>query len=286
MPQKRSSAFRLRPEKNVAKLCNDGFLVLESALSIREQISRTLEAGFEFFRASLDEKNANRLGSDCGYRPIGIEYSQSPQRPDRIESFSACAKPRNPESVVGSTRGRLLYERLSALIDVLEPIAEELTIQLADAFGGTPSAKRLRGSLHRWSCLQMNYARPAEVLGEFINEPHEDGHLITIACATGPGLEIYTTEHGFQPLVPGHHQFVVMPGEIAYLLSGGRIRPLYHCVKCDRTLHERMSLLFFADIDPRLCVPWSRNEVNANVDIGARVLTNATRFGLHALEMD
>jgi len=140
--------------------------------------------------------------------------------------------------------------------------------------------------LHQWSCLQMNYARPSEVLAEFINEPHEDGHLITIGYATGPGLEIQTAQHGLQPLVPGQGQFVVMPGEIAYLLSGGLILPLYHCVKCDRTLPERMSLQFFADIDPRLCIPWCRNEVNANVDIGARVLTNARRFGLQALEMD
>jgi hypothetical protein len=41
-----------------------------------------------------------------------------------------------------------------------------------------------------------------------------------------------------------------------------------------------MALLFFADIDPALCKPWIENETNLGVDIGARVLTNALRFGL------
>jgi hypothetical protein len=55
---------------------------------------------------------------------------------------------------------------------------------------------------------------------------------------------------------------------------------LYHRVKAIEYLSERMSLLLFADIDPRECGPWVENELNAGIDIGGRVLSNSERFGL------
>jgi isopenicillin N synthase-like dioxygenase len=77
-----------------------------------------------------------------------------------------------------------------------------------------------------------------------------------------------------------------MPGDIAYLLSGGRIRPLYHRVQTDINFEERMALLFFADVSPELCDPWVINEVNRNVNIGDRVLNNSQRFGVQAFKAE
>ncbi len=82
------------------------------------------------------------------------------------------------------------------------------------------------------------------------------------------------------------NEVLVMPGEIVWLLSGGQIRPLHHRVRREPSCSERLALLFFGDINPRLCRPWVRADVNEGVDIGARVLTNAARFGLDGFPLE
>jgi isopenicillin N synthase-like dioxygenase len=126
----------------------------------------------------------------------------------------------------------------------------------------------------------MNYSRPRETTSAFINDVHEDGHLFTLTCATSPGLEVKTQSGAFADLLATPSRPVILPGEIAYLLSGGRIKPLYHRVRPDRGCNERVSLQYFCDIDPGACEPWACTVINRNVDIGALILTNPARFGL------
>jgi isopenicillin N synthase-like dioxygenase len=267
-------------EGAVERLKNDGFLLIPLAAGARDAVLETLDAAYEFFRAPLEEKSRSRLPEDCGYRPCGIEYSQSPERPDQIESFSATVRTRAGIAQLHSASARRLYDRMLATIDLLEPIAEELTIELADSLSGRSCGQALCGAFRLWSRLQLNYSRPAETAEGLIHDAHEDGDLLTLACATGPGLEMQTESGGFQPVMAPPGQLVIMPGEIAWLLSGGQIRPLWHRVRPLSQERERFALLYFGDIDPRQCEPWVANRINANVDIGARVLRSVTRFGL------
>lgn len=267
-------------ERVVENLQNDGFSLIPLAVSQAEAIKTAFEAAGHFFRAPLGEKTPNKICEDCGYRPMGVEYSQSSDRPDAVESFTACSRTSASATTLASASARRLYERMLTVIDVLEPIAEALTIQLAERFSGRSYRTALSGAFRQWSCLQMNYSRPADITRPFINELHEDGHLITIACSTGGGLEVQRKDGFLMPISRTCDEAVIMPGEIAFLLSGGEIEPLYHCVRPEPNLHERMSLLFFGDIDPKLCDPWVLNDRNMNVDIGKHVLTNAARFGV------
>lgn len=269
------------PNDAIDRLKAEGFLLINLQMAASRAISATFEAGYPFFRATSEEKILNRLPDDAGYRPAGIEYSQSPAHPDPIESFTACARRHEVGSELSSASARALHERMLVAIDVLEPIAETLTIRLANALGGRPYGEKLRSGFRRWSCLQLNYSRPANTVDGFIHEAHEDGHLMTLACATGPGLELLTPDDGYKSVTPGPDKVLVMPGEIIWLLSGGEIRPLYHRVRREPLCGERMALLFFGDISPHLCEPWIQNEINAGVDIGARVVTNPARFGLN-----
>jgi isopenicillin N synthase-like dioxygenase len=131
----------------------------------------------------------------------------------------------------------------------------------------------------------MNYSRPSSTAAEYINELHEDGCLMTVMTVTGPGLELRTGDGSFMPAQPTG-QLLFMSGEILNLLSGGLIPPVYHRVRTTRALEERMSLLFFADMNPALCSPWISNDANSGIDIGKRILTNATRYGLTEWEAE
>jgi isopenicillin N synthase-like dioxygenase len=97
---------------------------------------------------------------------------------------------------------------------------------------------------------------------------------------TGPGLEVLSSDNKFTPITIARGELLLVPGEILSLLSGGEIRPLYHRVRPIPDGYRRMAMLFFGDIDPRLCQPWISNHTNRNVDIGDRVLKNSKRYGL------
>jgi isopenicillin N synthase-like dioxygenase len=272
-------------QKAAEVLINDGYHFLPLDNEARAALSATLHAGYEFFRSPLDEKLKNTLLEDCGYRPWGVEYSRSPEEPDQMESFTATARDIDT-SGLGTEKGRSLYRQMRKTIAVLEPIAESLAIALARKVAADADTSQLAGAFHEWTCLQLNYSRPAENATRLINAPHEDGNLVTLGVSDGPGLEIQTPEGSFLPVRRPEGTIVVMPGEIARLLSGGMVRPLFHQVRPDPGVAERLALLYFGDIDPARCEPWVQNEVNQDIDIGAISRANSARFGLEGFVAD
>ena len=218
-----------------------------------------------------------------GYRPYAAEYSKSPLNPDQVESFSVSAGMISGGDLV-SASARLLCESMLSCYAVLESIAEELVIELAKSLTKLEAGNLFRGELRYWSRLQLNYSKPKDVQVDFINESHEDGSLLTIAHTVQPGLELELSGENFCPVTNSATDVLVIPGEIAWLLSGGILRPIFHRVRPVPECSERMALLFFADINPKLCQPWISNETNRNVDIGSLVLKNPTRYGLQEWE--
>jgi isopenicillin N synthase-like dioxygenase len=266
--------------EDVQKFVDDGFALINASPRIQQALGEVFSAGSSFFRGDLNEKMRSRLSRDSGYRPHGAEYSQSPSRPDEVESYTVSYRIAAPNRDDISHETACLNERMLDLFDLLEPIAEAFAIQLADKLTGNTHRQVFRGALHISSILQLNYSRPADVTADFINETHEDGCLFTISSVTAAGLELETLDHSFVPITPSNNSLLIMSGEILWLLSGGLIRPVYHRVRPNRKCEERMSLLYFADLHPKLCRPWIRNHINEAVDIGDRVLTNSARFGL------
>jgi isopenicillin N synthase-like dioxygenase len=236
--------------------------------------------GRVFFREEIGEKLRNTLPNDTGYRPFGIEYSQSASRPDQVESFSICRALEYYDTSVFSASAKALYAALFSVFELFEATAEGLAVTLAEKLTGLPYAEKLRGGLRRYSLLQLNYSQPSRTQTDYINETHEDGSFVTLTLVTAPGLEIQDVHGSFLPVAPAPTELLLMSGEILSLLTGGRIRPVLHRVARVAEISERMSLLFFADLDPSLCQPWVSNETNAEIDIGERVLKNPVRFGL------
>jgi isopenicillin N synthase-like dioxygenase len=264
----------------VESLKSQGFLLVRISEELRNQLDRTFIAGGDFFRGTLDSKSVNRLPRDAGYRPFGVEYSSSPDRPDKMESFTVGSRSYEDVKILPAGSARKLGEEMCWISEALEGIAERLMTALRRWYQQGDKTDHGKGSFHQWSILQMNYARPVEVDEQYINDLHEDGCLFTVASIPSPGLEIKTGNRSFAPLTTAHDELLIMPGEILWLLSGGDIAPCYHRVRSVPYLVDRMSLLMFADIDPRLCLAWIHSEVNQQMDIGAKVLKNSARFGL------
>ncbi len=261
-------------------LIAQGFLRVQLSPIIQETVQATFDAGYGFFRQPVETKVQLTMEQDLGYRAFGDEYSISPDFPDQLESFSV--SPRLPISSdqLGSITARMLYEKMSQTFELFAPIVEDLTIHLAKRLSGGRTGEQLKGKLRRWSRLQLNYTQPVKIDFPFINETHEDLDLFTINCASGAGLELRVSTDSFMPVKTGVSEAIIFPGEIAWLLSGGRLTPMYHRVRTHQDIEERMSLLFFADLEPESCEPWISNATNDTVDIGAHVRQNVIKFGL------
>jgi isopenicillin N synthase-like dioxygenase len=268
------------PQNVGQKLAKERFLVLRVSGPIQESVRATFDAALPFFQEPLDLKSRCSFSQDMGYRPFGGEYSESSSTPDQLESFSISARVPIPLAALPSANVKILYERMAATFDMLEPLAEALALELANELGQRRMDEKLCGALRRWSRLQLNYSRPAEVSVPFVNAFHDDLNLLTINFADEPGLEVGVTEDEITEVVRHSGEAVILPGEIMWLLSGGQIKPLSHRVRADPRIPERLALLFFADPEPAACEPWVANEVNRDVDIGERVRKNVHRFGL------
>jgi isopenicillin N synthase-like dioxygenase len=257
-----------------------GFASIKASDSMRDKLLTLFDAGRAFFNSSAEEKLLNKLPFDTGYRPRGQEYSDSPDHPDDMESFSVSRRLQESHAGLNSYSAKNLYNQMLELFGFLEPLVENFTTHLAAKVAGSTVSHEFRGAFGEWSLLQMNYSRPAQACGEYINDCHEDGCLMTVISVTGPGLELRASDGSFIPVFPKNGEILLMSGEILFLLSGGKIPPIYHRVRATLDFNERMSLLFFADMHPSLCSPWITNETNIDVDIGNRVLDNSTRYGL------
>lgn len=267
-------------DRLLSALMNDGFLkfnVLETTTRATDNAFRVAE---HFFQLPLIEKVRNRLPNDTGYRPYGIEYSQTPERPDQVESFTVSHRVSNPVDQLHADEAKALSEEMLVLFDLLENIAEQIIASLACKLSNNALAERFCGAFRSWSLLQLNSSHPVGKSFDCINDLHEDGCLITLMSNTGPGLEVLSPDNKFIPITIASGELLLVPGEILSLLSGGTIRPLYHRVRPASDGNVRRSLLFFGDIDPALCQPWVLNHTNRNVDIGDRVLKNSKRYGL------
>jgi isopenicillin N synthase-like dioxygenase len=274
------------PENFPQRLSAERALVLSLPENVTKSVQAIFHPAYSFFRQSVSAKRKCTFPQDMGYRQLGDEYSKSPGQADQLESFSISARVPLPASQLRSAGAELLYQRMLVVFDFLEAITETLVVRLADHFTNRSNRSSLRGALRRWSRLQVNYSLPSDVSLDFINEEHEDLDLLTLTMAPTPGLEVEWTKKTFLPTTTMPDQVLILPGEIAYLLSGGQLKPVYHRVRASAQIPERVSLLFFADLEPRHCKPWVANDINAGVDIGKRVMTNVRRFGLAGFDSD
>lgn len=247
-------------------------------------VSLVYQAARRFFAETEDHRCLAVLPFGCGYWPFGREHSGDPDRPDQVDSFVASPRMKAAINGVHSESARALYAAMMRVFDNLEIAAETISKLIAAEAVGAERTEYIGGGLRRWSRLEIHQARDLPP-GALINEPHEDGHLLTFAQASAPGLEI-EIEGIFQPAKRHATEMTVMPGSALTLLTGGAIPPLRHRVRASTYASPRLSLLFFADLDPRLCTPWRVTPSNRNVDIGRHVIELCRRFGADGFEPD
>jgi isopenicillin N synthase-like dioxygenase len=267
-----------RPDVIVDDLLRDGYSRIPLDAAEAAKLAGVLSAGTEFFAQDVNElKRFSGSSTNHGYRAFGDEYSISPDRPDQNDSFSLWAD--DASTIPNREEIEPFLAELSAWRSVVLPLATAIFGALGQRYGVSDPI-----SFERAAYLQLNnyYVTPPEI--DFLQDQHEDGHLLTFINTTAAGLEIRDTPAGFTPVTTTPNEVLVMPGSVLTAMTGGQVQPLYHRVRNCGIL-GRKSLMYF--VNPQLDIalePWLRNETNADVDVLEVARTAPGMFGLPDIE--
>ena len=258
----------------------NGFARIPLTDALARKIDRIYGLGEEFFVRSEAEKQSYSMQSFVeGYRELGPEYSQVPERPDLTESFSAWNRNRGRPEVEEAVAGLELHRALREVSDEMSLLVRGIFRAMADTWApGSPELGFYRGTY-----VQLNYYEPARHSAELLQDPHEDAHLLTLVKANAPGLEI-EVDGTYVPAGADGNEILFMPGSLLSLMTGYKIKPGYHQVRNTHRRDPRSSLLLFVnpEIDQKL-EPWIRNESNAGIDIIERANEGPKQFGMPTL---
>ncbi|WP_162917115.1 2OG-Fe(II) oxygenase family protein [Dongia deserti] len=257
-----------------------GFARIPVSDALARDIDRIYRLGEEFFvRSEADKQRYSMQSFVEGYRELGPEYSQVPERPDLTESFSAWNRNRGRPEVEEVVGGLELHRALREVSDQFSVMVRGIFRAMADAWApGSPELRFYNGTY-----VQVNYYEPAQHSAELLQDPHEDAHLLTLAKANAPGLEI-EVDGTYVSAESDGNDIVFMPGSLLSLMTGYKIKPMYHQVRNTRRRDPRSALLMFVnpEIDQKL-EPWIKNQSNAGIDIIERANEGPKQFGMPTL---
>ena len=264
----------------IPQLEQHGFLRIPIDGGLRRTIDSVFALANEFFARPAAEKQHFAFPAWVeGYRELGPEYSQVPERPDLTESFSAWNRNRPRPELAAWQAGCPLHGALREASNMLGELMQDLFAAMAQYFN--PGALELR--FYNATYIQLNYYEPARHRRDLLQDPHEDGHLVTLVSTNAPGLEI-EVDGKFVPAEVGANELLLMPSSLLSLMTGYRVKPLHHQVRNSRRTDPRSSLLYFVnpEINQQLA-PWIANESNAGIDIIERANAAPKQFGMPTL---
>ncbi|MEM5583396.1 2OG-Fe(II) oxygenase family protein [Roseibium sp. AS2] len=234
-----------------------------------------------FFNQDKAEKAAFRFKSDVeGYREIGAEFSISEDRPDLNEAYGVVLGNIPSTQARGWATGNVLFKSLLDVSKVYQPTINALFEALRQEINPDGAVLEVGDT----SYLQVNYYRPSAETRDFLQDHHEDGHLLTVVKALEPGLEIRPDDR-FEPVVLERNEILLMPGSLLSIMTGGEIPALWHRVRNTNAQQNRASMMFF--VNPCLKeapAPWKSGPSGQDTDLAAACVERSVAFGLEPID--
>lgn len=260
-----------------------GYAIVKLDAAVLSGLEKIESQAKQFFSQSAAIKHGFAVPSCVeGYREIGPEYSMVPERPDLTESFSFWYRNRRRPDILPWRETCPLHVTMHETADMLTDVTMDLFAAMAASWSpaGTQTPP-LR--FQEASYIQINYYEPALHSRDLLQDPHEDGHLITLVRSTEPGLEI-RIDGAFRAVELAADEMLVMPGSLLTLMTGNLVPPLYHQVRNSLRRTARYSQMFFVnpELDQKLD-PWIRNASNEHIDIIQHANSAPQQFGLPTL---
>lgn len=259
----------------------DGYALIRADAGMVEALNRIFDsAGMFFARGQNEKRRYERPDILEGYRNVGAERSGPLKRPDLNESFSLILRNMARKDIVSWAETNPLHRALRAAAPRYAALVDAILEGIRCALN--PLGDRVSSA--DFSYFQLNYYRPQSEQRDFLQDVHEDGHLLTVVTSRQPGLEA-EIEGRFQAIDFAKDELLVMPGSILTLMTGGRIKPLPHRVRNVPGVAMRASLMYFGNASvthaPRA---WIAAPDGSLPDIGKASAETSQVFGLPSIE--
>ncbi|MGF6094288.1 hypothetical protein [Pseudomonas sp. 18175] len=160
-----------------------------------------------------------------GFTPIGYSHTKEQQNTDLCETFNYWKKHKNEHKNYPFSN-HAFYSHIDSYESQISIYGQTLINEILKKFD-YPTKISVRDD----SFLQFNYYREDLRSNglKYLQQQHEDGHLLTIIKPNSPGLVLYIDDR--ECLVDvARDQAIVIPGSLLTLLSEGKIAPTYHAV--------------------------------------------------------
>ncbi|MDQ0012155.1 hypothetical protein J2W23_000519 [Variovorax boronicumulans] len=197
-----------------------------------------------------------------GFLSVGGEYAKYTSSIDLCDRF--CFWHKNREMHQGKEFANdEIYRAIKTCEMEMHAMAQQLISELWDFFN-SPDPVNIRDSSYLQLCMYASQYHAND--RGYLQDRHEDGHLITLIKPTRDGLVIFPggPEDCEVPVFLRDDELLVITGSLLTAMSDGRIPPMYHAVKNPFVQMERKSVVYFAipDLSQTYTTLLAKNPIN------------------------
>jgi hypothetical protein len=241
-------------------ICNlDRYVVPRQNSSLRDSITSLITKGYTIIKlpiaaqksvwtvlneinlvSSLQKNDFSFPDITDGFLPQGGEHAKYTNNVDLCSRFCYWHKYRNNHSdkAFASTS---LYQEILNCENQLCSISQDL-IEGIWAFFHCGQIIKVRDTSYIQLCMYDNTHQDST--RKYLQDRHEDGHLITLIKPTRDGLVIFV-DGKETPVHLADDELIVITGSLLTELSDGQIPPTYHAVRNPMMPVSRSSLVYF-----------------------------------------
>lgn len=229
-------------EKIIRDIRNNHYAICTVSSELVQTYSRILDLFGDISAATKDDFCF--FDETDGFLPFGKEYSMVPEQLDLCERFCYWVARRSYHKQYDFAASEF-YRAIAQYEEEISAIAQQVMDALCNDFLA-PRQHPIRQSSYLQFCV---YPPDYQTEGrEFLQDPHEDGHLLSFIKPSCEGLILIDADQS-EPVKLAHNQMIVLSGSLLQELSDGAIPAQLHAVK--NPLHPimRMSMMYFVNPD-------------------------------------
>lgn len=175
-----------------------------------------------------------------GFMPFGMEYANSTNNVDLCERFCYRDKHRLDHRN-WSFSDHPFYRHIAGFESGISAMAEQVMEQIERKFSYAEPIETRRSSYLQFCAYNKEYRKADR---EYLQDRHEDGHLITFVKASRDGLVIFPNGKE-ERVILADDEIIVFTGSLLTALSDGRIPHMDHAVLNPLVQVERSSIVYF-----------------------------------------
>jgi len=236
----------LNIEKHANDIVKEGFTTITMPPGMLRYVDRIVT---EYDRIDAEIKKTFSFQSkDDGFLSFGHEYSESPDRLDLCERFCywlANSAAHQESSFVHSE----FYQAVISYEKLCDEIGQRIMNAICAQYGKKPLPSGRESSYVQLCVYSETYWKPDR---KFMQDPHEDGHFLTMLKPTSDGLAFIFGDE-IRPIELAADKMIIFSGSLLTELTDGEISATRHAALTPKVPTMRKSLMYF--VNPNMDQP-------------------------------